>query len=73
MPFWVVTDERDLLGPYETAGRAQAVKDGLDCSSEVRETVAYRRSVAVQELRHRDVEDSGISAGHKNFKHGGVR
>jgi len=70
MPFWVVTVERDLLGPYDVRGTAEDVKERLDDShAEIRETVSYKRSEAVQELRHEDVQREGLAAGHRNYKH----
>lgn len=70
MVFWVVTSSRDLMGPYTTASKAQQVLDGLDDGhASVRTTESDKRAVAVQELRHQDVEREGLTAGHKNYKH----
>ncbi len=72
MPYWVVTTDRDLMGPYNIEGRAEEIRDGLDDSyAKVRHTIAEKRVEAVQELRHEDVETYGLQAGHKNYKHGG--
>lgn len=73
MPWWVVTVDRDLMGPYWSVGRAEEVRDQLDVEAKVRETKAEKRSEAVQELRHEDVQRNGIAAGHRNYKHGGGR
>ena len=74
MPYWVVTSERDLMGPYSTQSKAQGIKDGLDDSyARVEETLAWKRSEAVQELRHKDVEREGAPMGRKNYKHGGEK
>lgn len=71
MPWWVVTAEHDLMGPYWTEGAAEEVKDGLDVESKARFTAEEKRSKAVQELRHQDVVERGSAEGRKNYKHGG--
>ena len=77
MPWWIIADtsghKRWIMGPYETSGRAQSIKDGLDDDyAQMFQTESYKRSEAAQEIRHKLIEDGNPDAGFKNFRHTGV-
>lgn len=63
MYYYVVTSERDWLGPYSTSGKAEEVKDNLDLSAEVFASQYSNLSKAKQEYREKHPEWQ-----HKNFK-----
>lgn len=70
-PWWVVTDEMYPLGPYGTSGKAQEVKDSMDCHCwGPFETQASKGAEAKQELRLKLMQVEGAHMAHRNFKRG---
>jgi hypothetical protein len=69
-PWWIITEELYPMGPYATSGKAEEVKDSLDCSARVFETVSTKLSEAKQELRAKLMQTDGSHMAHKNFKGG---